>query len=436
MEIFSTKYFDEKSGVQKLSKNCLYTEVKNAKKISIVSAYYSNIFLEDLFDNVNKSKRKYCQINLIFNSFSGQKLNEQIVDLKNLLEKLNNNGYSKIKIYLNRNSPIFHAKLYFVENLQSSTWFAGSANASIAGFSTNEEFLIKSKIKIKSIKKYIEDVINDSIAIDQIILDEVKESSLVGFFRNGSIYFKARNQLSFTFSELNLPSHIEEKLANTDKPRNTNSGKAWGAYNLRLSLNLSNEDEEKNIVNLKPFTIETCYGYWIPNCYIQYIENEIDSRSNRSEDEFKEILKIMEHRGEDSIILDYKNYIHDIVEILEKNKIEFPIDESYLTERYKKFINRIKKILSDEKKLKKLCRPYIITGMPEIWLDDACFVAFKESFFDYVESYLNNKKIPKIIRILQEEFALDLNDTCDLETSFEDYFLSGNFWSDDVWETN
>lgn len=73
MEIFSSWYSVEQK-IGELSRNILIREMKRAERIVIISAYYSTSFLETLLTKVNKNKRKQCSVSLVFNGFSGQKL--------------------------------------------------------------------------------------------------------------------------------------------------------------------------------------------------------------------------------------------------------------------------------------------------------------------------------------------------------------------------
>ncbi len=435
MEIFSSWYFVEQK-IEELSRNILIREMKRAERIVIISAYYSTSFLETLLIKVNKNKRKKCSVSLIFNGFSGQRLYEQVSELEKFSGKLKNLGYKEISIFLNRGTTLFHTKLYFITNDSGSVWLAGSANASNAGFETNEEFLIKSKEKIRNIREYIDQVINDSEEIGDIDPDEALESNIVGFFRTGSIYFKPNNQLSFTFSEFKLPDTIENAIRNIEeRPRNTNPGKAWGAYNLKFSLGLRDDENEKTSqVSLKPWSIETCYGYWVPNKYRFIVDNSVNEKSNSARRKFEEILSLIEVRGVDSLVDDYANYLNDAKLILRSHSIDHSFDEKELVDKYRKFVERIVSKLSDKKRLDKLCLPLVSTGMPEIWEDPIAYDDFTESFFEYIANELIGK-MPRVVRSIKENLGLNADsDSDEIASSFISYFeFDEAEWSDEYW---
>lgn len=435
MEIFSSWYSSEDK-IEELSREIIYRELRRAERVVVLSAYYSVSFLESLFNKINKSKRHKCSLTLVVNGFGGQRLNDQVAELKNLSKIVQELGYSSISIYLNRGTTLFHTKLYFVKNDSGSVWFAGSANASNAAFETNEELLVRSNKKIRSVLEYIEQVISESKRIEEIDPDEEFESNIIGFFRTGSIYFKPNNQLSFTFSEFKLPDSVEEKLANIEeRPRNTNPGKAWGAYNLKYSLGLRDEENDRaSHVSLKPWSIETCYGYWVPKKYRRFVDESIREKSGALRKKLTEILRLIDNRGVDSLVEDYGNYLNDAKLILQSHDVKHSFDESELIEKYRKFVNRIMYRLSDPNRLDKICLPLVATGMPEIWEDPVAYDDFAESFYDYISVSLTGQ-VPRVVRSIMDVLEFDSNsDSDDIASGFIEYFRSDDAeWSDDYW---
>ncbi|MEA3436593.1 MAG: phospholipase D family protein [Thermodesulfobacteriota bacterium] len=436
MEIYSVWYYDEDK-TESLSQDIITREMKRAEIITIISAYYSVSFLESIFRKVNKTKRKKCIVNLVFNGFSGQRLYDQLNELKNLKSKLSELGFSNISIFLNRETTLFHTKLYFIKNDQGSLWFSGSANASTAAFERNEEILFKTRSKINNIKQYISEVIDDSTSIEDMEPDEAVESNIIGFFRTGSIYFKPNNQLSFTFSEFKLPESVEDRISNIEeRPRNTNPGKAWGAYNLKLSLGLKSDEENEKTsqVSLKPWSIETCYGYWVPNKYRSIVNDNVNKKSKSVREKLVEILNLMNNRGVESLLDDYRDYLDDAGRILEENEIDCQIEKTELISKYQKFIERIILKLSDSERLNKLCMPLVSTGMPEIWEDNLAYDDFSESFYEYIASCLTGQ-IPRVVRSIMDNLEITTEaDSEEIASSFINYFESEEAkWTDEYW---
>jgi len=267
-------------------------------------------------------------------------------------------------------------------------------------------------------------------------LFEAVESNIIGFFRTGSIYFKPNNQLSFTFSEFKLPDWVENKIkAIEERPRNTNPGKAWGAYNLKFSLGLQDHENDKTSqISLKPWSIETCYGYWVPNKYRLIVNDNVKKREDDLKEKFTEILCLIKDRGTDSLIKDYRNYLNDAKFILQSNDIDYFFDEEELVTKYHKFIERIKLKLSDPDRLNKLCLPLIPTGMPEIWEDNIAYEDFTESFYDYIANSLTGQ-MPRVVRSIMDNLGFDTEaDSKKISSSFIKYFESDEAeWNDEYW---
>ena len=60
MQLFSTKYSDDK--IDKFGNGVLTAEIKDATSITIVSAYYSIDFLENILYKVLKKNRSKCNL--------------------------------------------------------------------------------------------------------------------------------------------------------------------------------------------------------------------------------------------------------------------------------------------------------------------------------------------------------------------------------------
>ena len=273
--------------------------------------------------------------------------------------------------------------------------------------------------------------------IEQINPEESVESNIIGFFRTGSIYFKPSNQLSFTFSELNLPNWVENKMRNvSDRPRSTNPGKAWGAYNLKLNLGINSEETDKDPqISLKPFSIETCYGYWVPSKYRPIVNEKVNQKSENIKDKLIKISNLMDERGKDCLITDYQDYLNDVKTILKSNSINYSIDEQALLLKYEKFIARITRKLTDLDRLNRLSLSLVSTGMPEIWEDNVAYKEFSESFYEYIACSLTGKK-PRVVHSIMDRIGFSSEaDSDEIASKFIEYFENGEAeWADKYWK--
>ena len=133
MELYSTWYYDEnEERIQSLSIDSITPELKRSEHLYVISAYYGVGFLENLLNKINKTKRKKCIIKFIFNGLSGQRLYEQIKELKTLKKSLLLNGFSQINIYLNKKTSLLQ--------------FFDISNKRIKSFSTQRKPPVSAKI--------------------------------------------------------------------------------------------------------------------------------------------------------------------------------------------------------------------------------------------------------------------------------------------------
>lgn len=448
MELLSTRYFEEYDRIGELNFDSVFCEAKRAERFVIISAYYSVGFLKEALSSVNLTKRKDCQVRMVFNGFGGIRLAEQVKELCELKAWARENRFRDIKIYLQRDVQIFHTKLYYFENDEGSVWFSGSANASFSAFEKNEELLFKSTEQLLAIRQYVDsfDWCTDEDCqykdehecneVSHIEPEKACSTDLIGLFRTGVIFFKPKRQLNFTFKGIELPPEVQEKLSNAEtRPRYTNPGKAWGAYNIKigLGLNTSDEDEGAGKIHISTYSVETCLGYWVPNYYVEKVRSAVVVSSAKKKREFDAIRDAVNEIGVDTLVSQYEEYLLDVAQILDTNKIYYPLGIQGLTRDFRKFADNLINQLNNDKKLARLCNTLIDSRMPEIWEDEGAANDFVETFFDDVQANLLKTKPSRVAKALSQRMGLsaDMTDE-DLEEAVENYFAEYR-WNQDCW---
>ena len=446
MQLFSTKYSDDK--IDKFGNGVLTAEIKDATSIAIVSAYYSIDFLEKIFDKVLKKNRNKCNLLLILNGLGGQRL----IDQKNELNKFKNylvgKKFKEIDIRLNFESNLMHAKLYYIERAFDSIWFVGSANATNAAFNNNtgnknnEELMIGSGTDKRAIKSYISNLKNKSIEINSEKHVWPAINDLISFFRSGTIFFKSNINISFTFSELKMPDDVEDKLIKIDaRPLNTSPGNAWGPYNLRRALGMPDDvdSDDNSKISIKPYSIETCYGLWVPNAYLAEFRGKIKSKSKISKKKFLELKDKIDKYGESRLVVDFETYMKDVRKMLKSAEIttaEYDFNEAALRDKFIKFLHRLNQKINDDYILDKLSDKFISAGMPEIWDDPVSSREFEESFFDYIAgNYKPNGSSPIVVKSIIDSIDIKIFSGLDGDAVRESLreFLRTNIWEDKKW---
>ena len=294
-KLFSCNFYNE-SNIGKLTLNSFTKNALEADQITIISAYYSIEFFNTLFQAIPSQKRNKCEICFVLNGFGGFRLEEQKKELKELEFKLKMLGYKTINIYLNTSSSLFHTKLYMFKSKNKTNWFIGSANSSLSAFSNNEEILLQSSKEHNDFHEYIKSVIQKSYRYDEI--EDLNVNNMVKFWRTGSIYYKPNANIQFTFSILKVPNWVNSELSQLESmPPFSNPGETLGPFNLKLALEIQESHKVSVQARHNQWSIETCFGYWVPSQY----RDKLDERINlASQDKLEKLTDFKEVENEDS----------------------------------------------------------------------------------------------------------------------------------------
>jgi HKD family nuclease len=320
---------------------------KEADEITILTAYYSSSFFYDFFSVIPEKSRNKCKISLILNGFAGFRLEEQLEDLENLESNLTTLNYKDIRMYLNTDTSLFHSKLYCFSSEDDAHWFIGSANASHSAFTQNEEILFHLTEAYPPFSAYLQNVINNSVPYKEI--QNIDIDCMIKFWRTGLIYYKPNANIQFTFSRLKIPNWVKKQLTEIQNPPPyTNPGEPWGAFNIKLALDFEDE-EEKLQARHNPWSIETCFGFWVPSVYMERLDEKIDEASAKKAMLFQEMSDKMEEIGEENILKQFSKYISGVNNNLDSIYGNFEWKENdriivkYDDEYYAGTISKVKK---------------------------------------------------------------------------------------------
>jgi hypothetical protein len=435
-------------------------KIKGIRRAIIISAYYSDKFIINLFSKIPESDRPGCEVFLIFNGFSGLRLKRQIEELKEIKNKLEKKGFNreKMQIFLNKKFDIFHPKLYYFIGDDFAILSIGSANASNQAFQKNgNEEVIYQQIssgkrrtqEMRALIEYTNQIIDNSDDADECFeidnfSDNYLEKNIISFFRSGLIYFKPVQQLQFTYNEVKFSEDIENQLSKLSvRPHNTDKGKIWGPLNVLSILGIGDMNEileiDKSRLSIKPWSIETCYGFWVPSAYCDNVDEKIDRAELERMDKFSLIKKTFNKAYNDnSLNSAFNNYINQINEIFENNEIDFCINdksrEGY-AKKFNYFIDNFKKRINDDKFMQRYTLPLMASEMPEIWQDEVAYSEFKTSYFEYLSFAASGRQpliVNKILTAIKADASM-LYDPDILEDALEKYIRKIG-WSDKKWD--
>ncbi len=396
----------------------------------------------------------------MFNGLSGRRLEDQIKDLQELKSKLVKLGFTRklVGIYLNKKFDIFHPKLYYFIGSELAILSIGSANASTQAFQKNgNEEVIFQKVSSSSKKvpemtaltEYVNEILDDSedgdecFEIDNFNEDRL-EKTLTSFFRSGLIYFKPTQQLQYTFNDVKFEQDIEDQLSGlSGRPDNTDKGRLWGPLNLLSILGIGDINDfleiDRSKLSIKPWSIETCYGFWVPSAYAPLVDKTLASVKGNRVEKFELIRDAFNKKWKEKTLESaFHTYIDQINEIFTTNGIIYNISankrEEYLA-KFGRFINNFYKRINDEKFMQRYTKPLMESGMPEIWQDDVASGDFKDSYFQYL-SYSAIRRPPLIVKKILLALGIQTSvglDSDDIETSLNKFILK-NGWSKKFWD--
>lgn len=407
---------------------------ESSTDVCVISAYYDKNWITDLVASLGK--KKITSIKLIFNGLGGRRLDEQRKTLCELTEELGRIA----EIRLAFASGIFHTKLF----ISSSVAFIGSANATRAAFSANEEIL--SVVDKVAAQKYFNDAWNTATNVNAEELDDRSAASnLIGFFRAGSLFFKPVAQVSYTFNPYaewwrQLTEEAQQRLSGGFQNQYAEPGQGIGSFSFARAAGLNDlgnsvEGDQHGRLSIKPYAVETTLGYWVPDFYVCEVERRVRGNGDSKRQKYKSHAQKMKKLREADISEKFSEYLSNADNFIREKGLTPPNHPNSMTPRQPvlKFFDGILRRLENDDFLDRLCNPFVRSGMPEIWDDDVTSDEFIESFLVYMSLDDTKKKhIPKQINNRLGE--VDPEDSEETRKLWNDS-LKKNPWKRNEWES-
>ncbi len=448
--LFSTRAFCGR--VEELTVELVKKGVANFNNFCLAFGYYEVDLCKEFFMDIAK-KQKINNIRLIFNGFSGPRVESQINELKDLADSLIEIA-EKVEIKLSFQTGLFHTKLLIASNEATSTSFIGSANFTYAAFYKNEEIWVQITPSPDDLVSYFNRVWADEDSLEINSIDTSKEvippSDITSFFRTGTLFFKPTALLP---SSINPFTEFLSSLSDVQKgtlgsvPLPFSEGSTGiGPFNIKRSLNLGDdtEDLEKSgkKFSIKPFSIETCFGFWVPEAVLKDLYEKMDEVSSERRKYYADLQRKYREKKRIEVEKDFRTYFQRGKSIFIERGIDFSkflkskdLVDFVSEERISKFFDNFEKDLDSEPFIQKLCSPFVVAPMPELADDPNLFKEFSSSFYDYL-SFLSNKidrKTPRVPRKIFE--ALEINSAIssdEIAELFQSFFETYS-WPLDYW---
>ena len=397
-------------GVLPLDTDKLHDDARGACRATVISPYYACDVLKNLLDGCG-------EVRVLLNGLGGRRLGDQIEELTDLDQKLqNSNKCAEIKLAFSRG--IFHTKLYLFEfesEAESIAWIgsANATNAALGGQAYNEEILLRLAPAPPSLLAYAECAWTNG----QTLKDSRPSiDSLTAFFRTGDLYYKPYSTLPMTlnpFVELLKALSPEEKsrLSVFDSPY-ADKGTEIGAFNIQLVHKKSNDvdgngEKSRSRIKIRPYAIETCYGYWVAAPFVEEVERKLETSSKTKDGRLRKLCKWLQGKGRKKTIKAYKDYLEAVRQIMDKYSIDLKKtstdrDIFKSTKLIKNRIATMTKNLKQESGRKRLSHPFVSTYVPELWDDVVARQQFEDTFFESLaEQSCKHKKSKAARRLLK-----------------------------------
>lgn len=446
MSVASTRV--QAASVDRMSIPWMVQQVQDADVLRIAAGFYDTDFLEDILKNC-----KAHTVCLMFNGLGGQRLHAQRGELDDLAGRLKQTG-RKVNVRLSFAPGMFHSKLFLVTDNGKVRALMGSANATSAAFSRNEEILV-SLAEAGPLDGYFDAAWQDARELHSMV---EPANSLISFFRTGVLYFKPTATLVTTVHPfLDLLKRLtdeERALLGGVKLPFADQVAGIGPFNLKHAIQDiagledwedpdSNTESEKidNRVSIKPWAVETCFGYWVPSRLDTLWNTALRTAGAAKRKKIEAFAKELKQIDRDSLNEMYQRYLDEVKKVLEEriprlpallNQMQrSPFDLAF----FEKFVVRIIAYLDDAGRIKRLAEPFISGAMPELWDDEHAYLDFRASYFDYLDHVARIKRShAKVARIILDKLkvAAPIGSEAEWSSMFEEFF-EDQTWTEEDW---
>ena len=383
--------FNGSSTIDYLNYKQLQKDVKGAKRVTVITAYYGTDMLEKLLNECRG------EVRVVVNGLGGKRLLKQIEGLEDLTKKLRANAY-KVKVKLGFSEGIFHPKLYLFEHPTNAAVWIGSANATAAALrGHNEEILIRISSIPESVAEYAAHVWEKAQPLDKDVVAPV--NSLIAFFRTGRLYYKPYALLPKTINPFRkmiseLPEDERRKISKFNFKFADSEG-GIGAFNIGLMFEEHHREDkettesrtgENGRVRFRPYAIETTYGYWVSEKFIDKVDKMLVKASRHKEGELKRFQEWLS-QSEDNIVAIYREYLDVAINTLKDENVKYPSKYQYLFEDPEpslKLIDKLTRLLTNKGQFRRYHLEFVSSELPEMWEDVSSWEAFEDSFFEWL----------------------------------------------------
>lgn len=444
MEFLSTKKCRNNLGIGKLDRSSIFAQGR-LRSLIIVSAYTDVSFIK----SIKNSYIRHCDKRLtnadtkhleIYLDESASKYHT-CIEIKNELDRLSkdikNNFDDDSGVFLVKCGALFHSKMVISESNTHNKIVVGSINLTQKAFVSNEEIALacewqkddKTKISVEygrvkeSVNNYLKKIRYTS-AVVPIEVTSDKSSSLRNVLLRGKLFQEYKEQESFTF-DMAFPKEYRNYLNENTTPvfdflgSDTSGCISLSALIKKAKLknpDFFNKDGEAERTSWKQYSVETCYGYWVPHDYLPLVKSCVERRKISKEGKLKTLLQFLNDNDE-PLKMEFISIFGKIRENRKSLSSEYlgqwkfsQYNDESLTKEWNAWMIKIKMRIdfTNEKYrsyIERLCKGCSDVQVPDVWSDDpVSSEEFEQSLYDSLcyQFSVKNKSQRKICTALKQ----------------------------------
>ncbi len=406
-------------------------DASRATRIQVVSGYFGAAYVLELLQQIpTKKARSNCAVTLIFGYDSTTELFNAQTRTSELKDRIIKLGFKDINIKLFKDAAPLHTKLYNFLIKTHPIWYIGSANLSKAIEGDRHELMVRVTGKSHAFNTYIQALLahgsdKKSIANQEII-------GITRFLSAGYILFRPSRHRRFTYDGFVIKSYDRQKISKqlgrgSKVPHSDPSAEGFG-FDLLSAIGITSlAKNERHIVKVRPYCVETAYGYWVPTVYKHEIELKIDKDEESQKKKFIIIRDALAKITDDKLISEFQAYLEASEKFFDQIGVSAKPKKDIL-DSFVAFLSVRRRWLQDDEWIKRNSSKLFLTEMPDIWNDTRATESFITSFCEDICSVLNSpERKPKIYRKISDNLHLNDSPTADeIKSNLE--LARGAFW--------
>lgn len=385
---------------------------------------------------------------MIFNRAAASALPGQLAELKTLKRRLQERHGRKtlIDIKVASKKRFLHTKLYHFRRGKWARTLIGSANATENGFCRNDELLVEIHGRDNTIEGYIDYTSDSASSCEDPAVGVDEYDSFQAMLRDGFVYFKSNRPVPYTLNCFENHPDVRDALerAVVSVPLPFHEDQSVGLLNILKLLGISSSekaevDEEAQRAVLAPFSVETCFGFWVPYAFHQELDSKIDASASKKAARLFGHGQSLISKSDSQISADIQSRYFTVIDqrlagvsaprlnLQQKREVEARVLRRVLNLRSK---------LAEREECMRLARAVSGAPVPEMWEDPRSKREMMESFCEYVSWKLEStSRKRRIVRKLQEWFALSVGDEPhDVQRKIDSFFEAGKTIRRQAWD--